>query len=104
MGTNEEAIILRKGSGAFKAAEELGLLAITSFKSIESEQWDVVWTELPQEAVVHAARSAIVACESDVGFEVPLERSAVFPCGVQPKPATTLPLNLRFRRCQLAEH
>ena len=82
MGTNEEAIILRKGSGAFKAAEELGLLAITSFKSIESEQWDVIRTELPQEAAVQKARSAIVACETDVGFEIPRGafRSAPLRC------------------------
>lgn len=71
MGANEEAIILRKGSSAFKAAEELGLLAIKGFKPIQNEQWEVISTDLPQEAVVHGARSAVVACESDLGFEVP---------------------------------
>lgn len=71
LGVNEEAIILRKGGRALEAAEALGLLAIKSFKPMQTEQWEVVSTDLPQEAAMQRALSAIVVCASDVGFEVP---------------------------------
>ena len=79
LGTNEEAIILRKGAHALQVAKALGLLAVKDFETLKPAQWGIVSTALPREVATHEAVSAIVVSESDAGFEVPKAAFASAP-------------------------
>lgn len=71
LGGNEEAVMLKKGSDAHRAANELGLLSINECSRVDNEQWATISTSVPQESMSDGARAVVVACETELGFEVP---------------------------------
>jgi hypothetical protein len=72
---NDEAIVLRVGKSALRAVRELDLSEVDQLPKLSPEQLRTISQEQTWEDRSRGLRPAIVACETDTGFE--LERAAL---------------------------
>ncbi|GFE79949.1 hypothetical protein GCM10011487_19490 [Steroidobacter agaridevorans] len=94
LGGNEEAVLLRKGASARKAAEELGLLAIRECQPIAADQWASISESVAEQVAEEATRAAIVACETEIGFAAPLAAFPTIPKRCAAKVGESEPIEL----------